>query len=298
MATEHLSSKQQTSVLGFEMAYIQAGAGDPIVLLHGNPTSSFLWRDVIPHLTRLGRCIAPDLIGMGDSDGLADSGPGAYTFLEHRRYLDALLDGLGISERVTLVLHDWGSALGFDWANRHRDAVKAIAYMEAIVQPMRWDERDEAFRSVFQALRSDAGERMVLDENFFIERFLPGGILRALTDAEMAEYRRPFAEAGERRRPMLTFARQLPLDGEPADVAEVVADYAGWLAESGVPKLFVKGQPGLTLREGSRVEFCRRWANQSEVSVPGLHFLQEDSASDIGKAVAQWLSAISEEMPR
>lgn len=286
-------AKRRKAVLGLEMAYVEAGEGDPVVLLHGNPTSSFLWRGVIPHLTRLGRCIAPDLIGMGDSAVLPRSGAGSYTFVEHRRYLDGLLDALGASERVTLVLHDWGSALGFDWANRHRSAVKGIAYMEAVVRPMSWAERDEAFRSVFRALRSDAGERMVLEENFFIERFLPGGILRTLNDAEMAEYRRPFDAPGERRRPMLTWARQLPLDGEPADVTAIAAAYADWLSNSRVPKLFVKGRPGMTLREGPRVAFCRRWPAQAEVTVPGLHFLQEDSASEIGQAIAHWLETIS-----
>lgn len=284
--------KRRKAVLETEMAYVEAGAGDPIVFLHGNPTSSYLWRGVLPHLVGLGRCLAPDLVGMGDSAEPPD-GPDRYTFVQHRRYLDALLDELGVHRRVTLVVHDWGSALGFDWANRHRPAVKGIAYLEAVVQPMRWAERDERFRSTFHALRSAAGERMVLDENFFIERFLPGGVLRSLTDEEMAEYRRPYLEPGERRRPMLTWARQLPLDGEPAEVATIVGAYADWLSASDVPKLFVKGEPGLTLREGARVEFCRSWPNQTEVSVAGLHFLQEDSAAAIGAAVASWITTLA-----
>ncbi len=289
--------KRRTTVLGTQMAYVEAGSGDPIVLLHGNPTSSYLWRGVIPHLAHLGRCLAPDLVSMGDSATPAGNDPDRYTFVGHRRYLDALLKALDARERVTLVVHDWGSALGFDWANRHRSAVRGIAYMEAVVQPMRWAERDDAFRSVFGALRSAAGERMVLQENFFIERFLPNGILRRLTDEEMAEYRRPFLEPGERRRPMLTWARQLPLDSEPADVTAIVRAYADWLSESDVPKLFIKGQPGQTLREGARVEFCRRWPNQSEVAVPGLHFLQEDSPAAIGQAIAHWLTTVSQHTP-
>lgn len=285
--------KRRATVLGTEMAYVEAGVGEPIVLLHGNPTSSYLWRGVLAHLSGIGRCIAPDLVGMGDS-AAPPEGPGRYTFVDHRRYLDALLDGLGVRESVTLVVHDWGSALGFDWANRHRDQVKGIAYLEAIVRPMRWAERDDTFRSVFRALRSAAGERMVLDENFFIERFLPAGIQRRLTDAEMTEYRRPFVHPGRSREPMLTWARQLPLDGEPADVAAVVDGYAHWLSECDVPKLFIKGEPGMTLRDDDRVKFCRSWPNQAEVVVPGLHFLQEDSPDDIGRAVARWLTTIAD----
>lgn len=286
------ASKRRVRVHGTEMAYVQSGEGEPIVLLHGNPTSSFLWRGVIPYLDGLGRCIAPDLVGMGDSAKLPASGDRAYRFVEHRRYLDALLAILGVGERVTLVVHDWGSALGFDWANRHRDAVKAIVYFEAVVRPMRWDERDDAFRATFDSLRSEAGQRMVLEENFFVEQFLPAGVVRTLTDEEMDEYRRPFAEPGEGRRPTLTWARELPLDGQPADVAAIVGSYADWLSKSRVPKLFIKGQPGMTLRDGPRVEFCRRWPCQTEIAVPGLHFLPEDSATEIGRAVSGWLTAI------
>src|SRR5215831_13500955 len=205
--------KRYQEVLGQKMAYVEVGAGDPIVLLHGNPTSSYLWRNVIPYLQGLGRCIAPDLIGMGDSDKLPDSGPTSYTLVEHRRYLDALLEALGVREHVTLVVHDWGSALGFDWANRHREAIKGIAYMEAIVQPMSWADFPEQSRPFFQALRSPAGEGMVLDQDFFVERAIPGSILRQLTEEEMNEYRRPFTEPGESRRPTLTWPRQIPIDG-------------------------------------------------------------------------------------
>src|SRR5215475_11312117 len=233
--------KQRRRVLGREMAYVEVGEGDPIVLLHGNPTSSYLWRNVVPHLEPYGRCIAPDLIGMGDSDKLPESGPGAYRFVEHRRYLDALLAALAVRERVTLVVHDWGSALGFDWANRHRQAVKGIAYMEAIVQPQGWDDWDNMnMRTALEALRSEAGDTMVLRDNFFVEQILPKAVLRTLSAEEMAAYRRPFAEPGEGRRPMLTWVRQIPIEGEPADVAAIAAAYADWLATSDVPKLFVK----------------------------------------------------------
>ena len=203
--------KQRRRVLGRNMAYVEVGQGDPIVLLHGNPTSSYLWRNVLPRLQPLGRCIAPDLIGMGDSDKLPDSGPNSYRFVEQRRYLDALLESLAVRERVTLVVHDWGSALGFDWANRHREAVKGIAFMEAIVAPQGRDHWDKmGMRSALGALRSEAGEQMVLQDNFFIEKVLPGAILRKLSDEEMAAYRRPFAAPGEGRRPTLTWPRQDP----------------------------------------------------------------------------------------
>src|SRR5581483_8319312 len=232
--------KQRARVLGRTMAYVEAGRGDPIVLLHGNPTSSYVWRNILPFLEGLGRCIAPDLIGMGDSDKLPRSGPASYTFVEHRRYLDALLEALGVRERVTFVLHDWGSALGFDWANRHRDAVRGLAYMEALVRPLGWEDVNPRARPIFEALRSPAGERMVLEENAFIERNLPATILRTLSDAEMAEYRRPFLEPGEGRRPTLSWPRQIPIDGEPADVAAIMQAYADWLPGSSVPKLFVR----------------------------------------------------------
>ncbi len=284
--------KKRAQVLGKTMAYVEVGAGDPIVFLHGNPTSSYLWRNVIPHCEALGRCIAPDLIGMGDSDKLDPSGPDRYRFVEHRQYLDALLEQLGVDANVTLVIHDWGSALGFDWANRHRDAMRGIAYMEAIVRPLTWDEWPEPVKPVFQAFRSPAGEQMVLEQNVFVEQVLPGAVLRGLTDEEMAVYRRPFAEPGEGRRPTLTWPRQIPIEGEPADVTEIVSAYGAWLAESPLPKLFVNAEPGAILR-GSAREFCQGWPNQTEVTVKGTHFVQEDSPDEIGEAVAGWLQDLT-----
>ena len=280
--------KRRLDIDGVPMAYVDVGEGDPIVFLHGNPTSSYLWRNVMPHVVPLGRCIAPDLVGMGDSGKLPEPGASSYTFVEHRRYLDGLLDELGVNSGVTFVVHDWGSALGFDWANRHRDAVAGIVYMEAIVRPLRWDEWPPQARSIFQGLRSAAGEEMVLDKNLFVEAVLPASVIRTLTAEEMAEYRRPFAEPGEARRPTLTWPRQIPIDGEPADVHEIVAGYADWLATSDVPKLLVVADPGAILT-GGQLEFCRRWPNQREVTVAGNHFLQEDSPDDIGSAIAAWL---------
>ena len=285
-------SKKKAEVLGSTMAYVDHGEGTPILFLHGNPTSSFLWRNVMPHLEGRGRLIAPDLIGMGDSDKLADSRADSYRFVEHRRYLDALLDHLGVHENVTLVIHDWGSGLGFDWANRHRDAVRGIAYMEAIVAPIdSWDDWPDAARGVFQGFRSPAGEEMVLEKNVFVERVLPGSVLRGLTEEEMAEYRRPFSEPGEGRRPTLTWPRQIPIAGEPADVTEIARDYSAWLDESDVPKLFVNAEPGAILI-GAQRERCRRWPNQTEVTVKGSHFIQEDSPDEIGEAVAQWFDKL------
>lgn len=276
------------------MAWVDVGEGDPILLLHGNPTSSYLWRNVIPHLAGLGRCIAPDLIGMGDSDKLPGSGPGSYTFVEHRRYLDGLLDHLGLTAsagRVVLVLHDWGSALGFDWANRNREAVAGIAHMESIVRPLQLEEWPEKARPVFLGFRSEAGEAMVLERNLFIERVLPGSILRELTEAELDEYRRPFREPGEGRRPTLTWPRQIPIEGEPADVAAIVADYAEWLAGSPLPKLLISAEPGAILC-GAQLDFARSWPNTTEVTVAGSHFIQEDSPDEIGQAVARWIPTV------
>ncbi|MEL7155213.1 MAG: haloalkane dehalogenase [Actinomycetota bacterium] len=280
--------KKTATVHGLEMAYVDEGEGDPIVFLHGNPTSSYLWRNVMPHVADQGRIIAPDLIGMGDSAKLPDPGPGSYRFVEHRRYLDELLSRLGVTERVTIVIHDWGSALGFDWANRHRDAMLGIAYMEAIVAPIgSWDGFPEAARGVFQGFRSEAGESMVLEKNIFVEAVLPGSILRTLSDEEMAVYRAPYADGGESRRPTLTWPREIPIAGEPADVVAIVAEYGEWLRNSDLPKLFVKADPG-ALMVGDALDFCRTWPNQTEVNVAGNHFCQEDSPDEIGAAIAQW----------
>lgn len=283
--------KKKIEVKGKSMSYVEMGEGDPIIFQHGNPTSSYLWRNIMPHLADQGRCIAIDLIGMGDSDKLDDVGPDSYTFVQHREYLDGALDALGVKDNVTWVIHDWGSALGFDWANRHPESVLGIAYMEAVVRPVSWDDWPEAARGVFQGFRSPAGEAMVLEKNTFVERVLPGSILRDLTDGEMDVYRRPFVNAGEDRRPTLTWPRQIPIDGEPAEVVEIVQSYADWLSESDIPKLFINADPGAILI-GSQREFCRSWPNQTEVTVTGNHFLQEDSPDEIGEAIAAWRSAL------
>lgn len=291
MAAAFKDRKKSKAIHGKQMAYIEEGSGDPIVFLHGNPTSSYLWRNVMPHLQGRGRLIAPDLIGMGDSEKLDDSGPDRYTYVEHRKYLFALLEELDVKENVTLVIHDWGSGLGFHWAHQNQSAVKGIAYMEAVVAPGRWDGFPESMKGLFQSLRSPKGEAMVLEKNFFVEKMLPGAIMRKLSDEEMNEYRRPFAEPGEGRRPTLTWPRQIPLDGEPADVTQIVGEYAKWLAGSDVPKLFINAEPGAILT-GPQREFCRSWPNQREVTVKGNHFVQEDSPDEIGSAIRDWLEAL------
>jgi haloalkane dehalogenase len=273
------------------MAYHERGQGAPVLFLHGNPTSSYLWRDVIPELEGRGRLIAPDLIGMGDSGKLPDPGPDTYRFVTHQKYLAAFIDTLiGRDAKILFVIHDWGSALGFDWANHHRDRVRGIAYLEGIVRPLTgWDEWSKRAIPIFQGFRSEKGEELILDRNTFVERVLPGAVLRKLTEAEMAEYRRPFAKR-EDRWPTLTWPRQIPIAGEPADVVAIAADYAKWMAENDIPKLFVDAEPGAILTGAVR-EFCRSWKNQTEVTVSGSHFIQEDSGPVIGRAIAAWMGA-------
>jgi haloalkane dehalogenase len=291
MNTRPYAEKKFAEVDGVRMAYLDEGEGDPIVFQHGNPTSAYLWRNVMPHLKGLGRLIACDLVGMGDSGKLEPSGPDRYSYQEQREYLFALWDRIGIGENAVFVLHDWGSALGFDWAFQHRDRVAGIAYMEAIVAPMRWDDWRDDPRRTFQGFRSPAGESMVLTDNLFVEEVLPTAVLRDLSEQEMAVYRAPYLTPGESRRPTLSWPRQLPIDGEPAEVVRIVEDYGRWLATSAVPKLFINAEPGGILIRSQR-EFCRTWANQTEVTVPGVHFVQEDSPDLIGAAVADFVRGI------
>ena len=280
--------RRRVQALDVEFATVDTGQGDPVVFLHGNPTSSYLWRNVIPHVEGTARCLVPDLLGMGESD---KSPIGTYRFVDHAAYLDAWFETLGLTGNVTLVGHDWGSALAFHWAFRHQDRLKGVAYMEAIVRPLAWDEWPERSRGLFQSMRSSAGEDIVLDKNVFVERILPASVMRGLGDAEMDIYKRPYLVPGESRRPTLTWPRQIPLDGEPADVTAITADYSRWLSTSPVPKLFINADPGVILT-GTQREFCRGWSNQQEVTVKGYHFIQEDSPNEIGQAIAQWLPAV------
>ena len=274
---------------GIEMAYVDteapnAASSGAAVFLHGNPTSSYLWRNIIPHVSPLTRCLAPDLVGMGESDATPD---GSYRFADHSRYLDAWFDAVLPDGPVTLVVHDWGSALGFHWAKRHPDRISGLVYMEAIVRPVTWDEWPEAARQVFQGFRSEAGESMVLERNIFVERVLPGSTINGISDEAMEVYRRRYAEPGESRRPTLSWPREIPIEGEPPDVVAIVAEYAEWLSQTPTPKLFVNAEPGAILT-GPQREFCRTFPNQREVTVPGVHFIQEDSPHEIGAAIAEW----------
>jgi haloalkane dehalogenase len=291
LSPEPYAGKKFAQIKGRRMAFIDEGTGPAILFQHGNPTSSYLWRNVMPHCAGLGRLVACDLIGMGDSDKLSPSGPGRYTYAEQREYLWALWDRLALGDKVILVVHDWGSALGFEWARHNTARVAGIAYMEALVTPVTWADWPENARRAFQGFRSEAGEDMILAKNMFVERVLPGSILRKLAEAEMAEYRRPFANPGEDRRPTLTWPRQIPIEGEPPEVVAVVEDYAHWLAASRVPKLFINADPGSIL-VGRQREICRAWPNQTEVTVKGLHFVQEDSPDEIGRAVADFVRKV------
>lgn len=288
ISAEPFAPMKFMTVHGKRMAYIDEGQGDAIVFQHGNPTSSYLWRNVMRRCEGLGRLIACDLIGMGASDKLDNSGPQRYSYVEQRRFLEGMWDQLKLGDRIIFVLHDWGSALGFEWASHHASRVAGIAYMEAIVRPLLWSEWPDNARKVFQGFRSEAGEQMILDKNIFVERVLPGSVIRKLTPEEMAVYLAPFANAGEDRRPTLTWPRMIPIEGEPKDVVGVATQYAEWLSKSDVPKLFINADPG-SLLVGAQRDFCRSWPNQTEVTVKGIHFIQEDSPDEIGIAVADFV---------
>ena len=283
-------NKKYIDVSGKQIAYVEMGEGDPIIFQHGNPTSSYLWRNILPQLQSLGRCIAMDLIGMGDSEKLKDAGSMTYSYATHKKYFDGFLDELGVKNNATLIIHDWGSALGFDWAQNNSEKVKAICYMEGIVQSMKWEDWNEDARGIFQGFRSPAGEEMIIEKNLFIEAVLPGSILRKLSDEEMNEYRRPFKDK-KSRQPTLDWPRQIPLENEPQEICKIVDSYSQWMAKNDLPKLFINAEPGAILI-GKQREFCRTWKNQKEVTVKGSHFIQEDSPNEIGSAIFDWLKDI------
>ena len=289
--TKPYAEKKKIIIKNKTMSYIDEGEGDAIVFQHGNPTSSYLWRNVMPHLEGQGRLIACDLIGMGDSEKLTNSGPNSYSYFEHRDFLFALLEELNIGNKVVFVIHDWGSALGFDWSFQNQERVQGIAYMEGMVKPVTWDEWPENATKVFQGFRSEHGENMVLDKNIFVEKVLPSSIMRELSNEEMNEYRRPFLNVGEDRRPTLSWPRQIPIEGEPQEVVEVVKNYSNWMSSNDLPKLFINADPGSILT-GKQREFCRSWPDQEEVTVKGTHFMQEDSPDQIGKAVSSFVSQL------
>ena len=282
--------KKFVEVLGKKMAYHERGEGNPIVFQHGNPTSSYLWRNIIPHLENQGRCIAIDLIGMGDSEKLEDQGENTYSYHILKKYFDACLKELNIDNNVIFVIHDWGSSLGFNRSFENQNSVKGICYMEAIVQNLIWDSWPDDATSIFQGFRSEAGEDLILKKNLFIEGVLPSAIIRDLSDKEMTVYRKPFLNELERR-PTLDWPRQIPINGEPEEVCAIVEKYSGWMSENEIPKLFINAEPGSIL-VGKQRKFCRAWKNQKEVTVKGTHFIQEDSPHEIGQAIAEWVKVI------
>lgn len=279
--------RQRVQVLDSEMSYIDVGVGDPVVLLHGNGTFSYVWRNIIPYVKPLGRCLAPDLMGCGNSGQIPS---GSYRIADQARYLDAWFEALDLGERITLVLHDWGGPLGFEWAYRHQEQIKGIAYMETLVKPLSWDDWPEIRRDLFRSFRSPMGEELVLRDNFFIET-IQTRMLRNLTEYEMDAYRQPYLEPGESRRPTLTFTRECPIGGEPADIIEMINRCGEWLATSELPKLFINAYPGSILT-GRQRQFCRTWPNQKERTVQGIHYMQEDSPHEIGEAISDFLRSI------
>ena len=285
-------NKKKVLIGNKHIAYIEKGSGEPIVFLHGNPTSSYLWRNITPYLDTAARCISIDLIGMGDSDKLDSPDTNSYRFEEHFFYVEQAIRKITDGQKITLVLHDWGSALGFHWSYKYPDLVKGIAYMEAIVKELSWDDWNDKSKGIFQGFRSDAGENLVLEKNYFIEKVLFGSIIRTLTDEEKQEYRRPFIEPGENRRPMLSWPREIPIEGKPENVCKIVNNYSNWMQENDIPKFFINAEPGAII-QGAVRDFCRSWNNQSEITVKGLHFIQEDSADEIGKALSKWYNEIS-----
>lgn len=286
--------RRRTTVLDTEMSYVDTGSGDPIVFLHGNPTWSYLWRNIIPYVRDIGRCLAPDLVGMGQSGRSPTS---RYRFFDHANYLDAWFETVGITNKVILVVHDWGSALGFHWARRHPEQVQGIAYMEALIKPRQWADFPPPREQIFRSLRSESGTRMIMEDNFFIETVLPKSVLRALSDEEMEAYRTPFRRQ-ESRLPTLAWARDLPIDGEPSDVVEAVDAYGKWLSANDLPKLFINAEPGALLGERERL-FCRQWPNQVEITVPGIHYLQEDSPHEIGTTIERFVADVrAKSVPR
>ena len=281
-------SKSKILINNKNMSYVEMGAGETMLFLHGNPTSSYLWRNIMPYFSDIKRCIAPDLIGMGDSDKLDSHNVGDYNFFTHQKWLNDLLESLNLGNKIILVVHDWGSALGFDWAFRNIDRIVGIVYMEGIVCELNWEDWDEKSAPLFQAFRSGAGENMIIEKNIFVERVLPGSVLRGLTEEEMNVYRRPFLEK-EDRRPTLDWPNQIPIEGRPKEVVEVVNDYSKFFMKNNTPKLFINADPGAILI-GKQREFCRSWPNQSEITVPGSHFIQEDSPDLIGEGILNWLN--------
>ena len=281
-------TKKYTDVNNKKMAYVDEGSGETFLFLHGNPTSSFLWRNIAPHVEDLGRIVIPDLIGMGDSEKLEGVDNPEYKYHGQYGYLTSLIDELNLGDNIHLIIHDWGSAMGFQFARENPNRIKSITYMEAIVMPLTWDQWPDPATKIFGLFRSEAGEELVLEKNFFVERILLADSSTGYTEEEKSEYIRPFMNPGEDRRPTLTWPRQIPLDGEPSKVVEEVRLNAEFHKESDIPKLFVNADPGSILI-GDQREFARSWKNQTEITVSGNHFIQEDSSEEIGSALRNFV---------
>ena len=284
-------TKKYKDIKNSKMAFIDEGSGDTFLFLHGNPTSSFLWRNIAPHVEDIGRIVIPDLIGMGDSDKLEGVDNPGYKYHGQYSYLTALMDELDLGNNIHLIIHDWGSAMGFQFARENKDRIKSITYMEAIVMPLTWDQWPDPATKIFGLFRSEAGEELVLEKNFFVERILLADSSTGYTEEEKSEYIRPFINPGEDRRPTLTWPRQIPLDGEPSDVVEEVRLNAEFHKESDIPKLFINADPGSILI-GDQREFARSWKNQTEITVKGNHFIQEDSSEEIGAALRNFVESL------
>jgi len=282
-------NKNKIDIEGYDFAYFDIGQGNPVIFLHGNPTSSYLWRNIIPTIAHSYRCIVPDLIGMGDSDKIKDATIEDYSFLNHYKFLKIFLEKMNFNQKVFLVLHDWGSALGFNWAMENEEKIKGICYMESIVKPYSWNEFPSNSIPIFKKLRGKDGEKMILEDNLFIERILLKSIIRDLTEEEINSYRRPFSKNKIDRLPMLAWPRQLPIEGEPKEVFDIVSSYSNWFSKSLVNKLFINSKPGALMTRKIQ-DFCRNFKNQEEVIVKGIHFLQEDSSLEIAKHIKNWLT--------
>ncbi|KAI8271140.1 hypothetical protein K4K58_000015 [Colletotrichum sp. SAR11_239] len=292
ISAEFPFEKRRVHVLDTNMAYVDTGSspGTATVFIHGNPTSSYLWRNIIPHVSGKSRCIAPDLVGFGDSDKV----PGLeYRVADHQAYLDAFMDAVLPTEKVILVLHDWGSALGLDWARRNENRVGGLALMEFMHPSSSWDTAPRAMAEHFRPFREpQVGRELIIDQNVFIERILPGSIVRQLSEEEMEEYRRPFLDPASRE-PVWRFPNEIPIGGQPADVAEMADKYMAWLLKTELPKLFFWVTPGGTIGEEKAAELMEKLRNTRSVYLgPGVHFVQEDHPHAIGREISQWLSAI------
>lgn len=276
-------------VHGSKMHYIDEGDGDPILFLHGNPTSSYLWRNIIPYLTPHGRCIAPDLIGMGKSD----KPKLAYRFFDHYKYVEGFVEALKL-RNITLVIHDWGSALGFHYAMQHENNIKGMAFMEALITPLKWSGFNKDFKMGFKLMRTPAvGWFMISVLNVFNKRILPAATVRKLSAEELAMYQQPFRTIGSRR-PVRQWPREIPIDGKPAEVHEVIEQYHQKLQQSDLPKLLFYATPGGLINEEA-VAYCKaHFKNLETVHIgPGIHYLQEDNPHKIGAELARWYQGLS-----